>query len=56
VRQHGYPEMPNPNFSGKGSVFPANIRTNPKFQAASRSCQSILVPARPSGAGTVSQS
>ncbi|MFZ0376631.1 MAG: hypothetical protein WAL38_02280 [Solirubrobacteraceae bacterium] len=48
VRQHGY-NLPNPNFSGKGSVFPSNIRTNPKFVAASKACQSILVPARPSG-------
>ncbi|MGZ4331302.1 MAG: hypothetical protein ACXVXL_25270, partial [Solirubrobacteraceae bacterium] len=29
VRQHGY-NLPNPNFSGKGPVFPANIRTNEK--------------------------
>jgi hypothetical protein len=48
VRQHGY-NLPNPNFSGKGSVFPSNIRTNPKFLAASKECQSILVPPRPSG-------
>lgn len=48
VRQHGY-NLPNPNFSGKGPIFPANIRTNEKFQAASRSCQSLLVPPRPSG-------
>ena len=41
--------MPNPNFSGKGPIFPANIRTNTKFQAASKTCQSILVPPRPSG-------
>jgi hypothetical protein len=55
VRQHGY-NLPNPNFSGNGSVFPSKIRTNPKFQAASRACQSLLVrPPRsvPSGgAGT----
>lgn len=49
VRSHGYPQMPNPNFSGTGGVFPTSIRSNPKFLAASRSCQSILVPARPSG-------
>jgi hypothetical protein len=48
VRQHGY-DLPNPNFSGKGPVFPANIRTNPKFVTASRACQSILVPPRPGG-------
>ena len=50
VRQHGY-NLPNPNFSGKGPVFPANIRTNAKFQAASRVCQSLLLPPRPSGSG-----
>ncbi len=43
VRQHGY-NLPNPNFSGKGPVFPAGIRTNPKFLAASRSCQTLLFP------------
>ena len=51
VRQHGY-NLPNPNFSGKGPVFPANIRTNAKFQAASRACQNLLLPPRggsPSG-------
>lgn len=45
VRQHGF-NMPAPNFSGKGSVFPASIRSNPKFQAASRQCQSLLIPRR----------
>jgi hypothetical protein len=50
VRQHGY-NLPNPNFSGTGPVFPANIRNDPKFQAASRACQSLLVPPRGSGAG-----
>jgi hypothetical protein len=44
VRQHGY-QLPNPNFSGNGSVFPANVRSNAKFQAASRACQSLLRPA-----------
>ena len=48
VRQHGY-NLPNPNLSGKGAVFPANIQSNAKFQAASRACQSLLVPPRPSG-------
>jgi hypothetical protein len=46
VRTHGYPSMPAPNFFGKGSVFPAKIRSDPKFQAASRACQSLLFPAR----------
>jgi hypothetical protein len=49
VRQHGY-DLPNPNFSGKGPIFPANIRTNPKFVTASKACQSILVP--PGGGGS----
>jgi hypothetical protein len=51
VRQHGY-KLPNPNVSGTGPVFPANIRNDPKFQAASRACQSLLVPPRGSGAGS----
>lgn len=51
VRQHGY-DLPAPNFSGKGSVFPANIRTNKKFQAASKSCQSLLIPPRPQGSSS----
>ncbi len=51
VRQHGY-NLPNPNFSGKGGIFPSNIRTNKKFQAASKACQSLLVPPRPSGSGS----
>jgi hypothetical protein len=50
VRQHGYPQMPSPNFSGKGPVFPASIRGNAKFQTASRDCASVLVPLRPGGA------
>jgi hypothetical protein len=54
VRRHGY-NLPNPNFSGKGPVFPANIRANAKFQAASRACQSLLAPPRPTGTtGTTS--
>ena len=44
VRQHGY-KLPNPNFSGNGPVFPASIRSNAKFQAASRACQNLLAPA-----------
>ncbi|MBV9940840.1 MAG: hypothetical protein JO262_01830 [Solirubrobacterales bacterium] len=51
VRQHGY-NLPNPNFSGEGPVFPANIRTNAKFQAASRACQSLLAPPRGTGSGS----
>jgi hypothetical protein len=50
VRKNGY-DLPNPNFSGKGPIFPANIRTNKQFQAASKKCQSILVSPPPSGSG-----
>lgn len=48
VKQHGY-NLPAPNFSGKGPIFPRNIETNAKFQAASKTCQHLLIPARPSG-------
>ena len=41
VRQHGY-KLLNPNLSGTGPVFPSSIRSNAKFQAASRSCQGLL--------------
>lgn len=51
VRQHGY-DLPNPNFSGRGPVFPADIRTNPKFQTASRACQNLLISPRPGAAAT----
>jgi hypothetical protein len=48
VRKNGF-NMPAPNFSGTGGVFPANIRTNPKFVSAAKACASILVPPRPAG-------
>ena len=48
VRQHGY-KLPAPNFSGKGPIFPQSIQTNARFQAASKACQSLLIPPRPSG-------
>ena len=51
VNQHGY-KLPAPNFSGKGPIFPRNIETNAKFQAASRACQSLLIPPRPNGSGS----
>lgn len=41
VKQHGY-NLPTPNFSGKGPIFPAGIARNKKFQAASRACASDL--------------
>jgi len=48
VRSHGY-DLPKPNFSGKGSVFPANIRSNAKFEKASKACVSDLRPTAPAG-------
>ena len=48
VKQHGY-NLPAPNFSGKGPIFPRNIESNTKFQAAAKSCQHLLIPPRPSG-------
>jgi hypothetical protein len=47
VKQHGY-NLPAPNFSGKGPVFPAAIARNKAFQAAAKACASDL---RPQGAG-----
>jgi hypothetical protein len=55
VRSHGY-NLPKPNTSGKGPVFPASIRTNKKFLAASKVCQSLLVPQRPPSTGTSTSS
>jgi hypothetical protein len=52
VRQHGY-NLPNPNLSGHGGVFPSNIRSSAKFQAASKSCQGTLA-APPAGGGASS--
>jgi hypothetical protein len=42
VRQHGY-NLPAPNFSGKGGIFPSKIRTNAAFEKASRACSADLV-------------
>jgi hypothetical protein len=44
VKQHGY-NLPAPNFSGRGPIFPAGIEHNSKFQAAARACQADLRPA-----------
>ncbi len=47
--------VPPPNFSGKGAIFPASIRQQSKFPAASRACQHLLVPPnRTGGTGTPS--
>lgn len=43
VGKHGY-QLPAPNLSGKGTIFPAKIATNAKFRAASRPCVSLLGP------------
>ena len=51
VRKHGY-NLPEPNFSGHGSIFPSNIRTNAKFEAAARSCSSLLRPPGAPGGST----
>lgn len=48
VKQHGY-NLPAPNFSGKGPIFPRSAETNAKFQAASKACAHLLIPARPGG-------
>jgi hypothetical protein len=50
VGQHGY-DLPAPNFSGKGPVFPAKIESNKKFQSASRACASDLRPPAGSAPG-----
>jgi hypothetical protein len=50
VNQHGY-KLPQPNLTGKGSVFPAGIQSNAKFQKASRACQSLLTPRVPARSG-----
>ena len=55
VRQHGY-NLRNPNFSGNGPIFPSNVRSNAKFQTASKACQSLLAPPQPSGGATTSTS
>jgi len=49
VRQHGY-NLPKPNFSGHGAIFPAKIESNAKFKAASKPCQGLLA-FRPPGGG-----
>jgi hypothetical protein len=50
VRKNGYPQMPSPNFSGKGSIFPRDVESNAKFKSASSACASVLRPASRSSA------
>ena len=47
VKQHGY-TLPQANTSGNGSVYPAKIEHNTKFQAAAKACASDL-PASSTG-------
>lgn len=51
VRKNGYPQMPDPNFSGTGSIFPTSVEANAKFKAASRACASVLRPSNGSSSG-----
>ncbi|HWD64742.1 MAG TPA: hypothetical protein VG405_06170 [Solirubrobacteraceae bacterium] len=48
VRKHGY-DLPKPNTSGSGAIFPRSIESNKKFQAAAKSCTSVLRPSTPPG-------
>jgi hypothetical protein len=43
VKKHGF-NLPTPNFSGKGAIFPAAVARNKKFQTAARTCASDLRP------------
>jgi hypothetical protein len=43
VKSHGY-NLPAPNFSGKGAIFPASIEKDKKFQTAAKACASDLRP------------
>ena len=43
VKQHGY-DLPTPNFSGNGPIFPAKIEQDKKFQTAARACAADLRP------------
>ena len=57
VRRNGYPQMPEPNTSGRAPVFPSSVAKNARFQAASAKCVSILrqdFRARAGGAPPVS--
>lgn len=50
VKKNGF-TLPKPNTSGTGPTFPRSIETNKKFQAASKSCDSILQSAFRAGGG-----
>jgi hypothetical protein len=55
VKQHGY-NLPAPNFSGNGPIFPRSIETNAKFQAASRACAHLLTAPRTGGGSSAGAS
>ncbi len=59
VKQHGF-TLPKANTSGKGPIFPKSIESNKKFQAASKSCASVLRsgfrPPSATGTGTTASS
>lgn len=55
VKKNGY-DLPAPNFSGKGSIFPSGIESNPKFVAASKACRGLLVPSRTSTSSSTTSS
>lgn len=52
VRRNGF-NLPEPNTSGRGPIFdPSKVnRQDPRFQAASAKCQSLLAAARPAPPG-----
>jgi hypothetical protein len=50
VKAHGF-NLPAPNFSGKGGIFPQSIESSKKFQTAAKSCASDLRPAGAPGPG-----
>lgn len=59
IRKNGYPQMPEASTSKNtnGGLFPKSIESNPKFQKASKSCESVLQSAfrrPPGGTGTTS--
>ena len=40
IARHGY-QLPTPNTSGRGTVFPSAIERNGKYRAAAKHCVSI---------------
>jgi hypothetical protein len=50
VRKNGY-NLPTPNTSGTGAIFPSSLRNNPTFLKAAKACESILTAGFRGGAG-----